>query len=187
MAILIPMTSFIRVRHWLPLIIATAAPLALSAAEPVEIAVKAAYLTKFGIYVDWPDATPGSELNLCVAGEDPFGKTLDAAAAKQQPGNRPIVVRRLKTVTPESGCDIAYFGNGDPTTLQTTLQSIDSLRGSPVLTVSDNGGKGAIVNFVLKDNRVRFEIDETAATENNLVLSSKLLSLALNVKPRQQP
>ena len=183
MAILTPMTRFIRMRHWLPLIIATVAPLAVPAAEPVEVAVKAAYLTKFGIYVDWPDATPGSELNLCVAGEDPFGKTLDSAAAKQQPGNRPIVVRRLKTVTPESGCDIAYFGNGDPTTLQT----IDSLRGSPVLTVSDNGGKGAIVNFVLKDNRVRFEIDETAATENNLVLSSKLLSLALNVKARQQP
>jgi hypothetical protein len=152
-------------------------------AEPVEYAVKAAYLTKFGIYVEWPDIAPGSTLNLCVAGNDPFGKALDSAASGQQPGNHSIVVRRLPTVTPESNCQIAFFGSADPAAQQT----IDSLRGSPVLTVSDSGGKGAIVNFVLKDNRVRFEIDEAAAAQNNLVLSAKLLGLALNVKSRQQP
>jgi len=156
---------------------------ALAAASPVEYAVKAAYLTKFGIYVEWPDAAPGSVLNLCVVGEDPFGKALDSAASGQQPGNRPIAVKRIKEITPESGCHIAYFGSADLNVPQT----IDSLRGSPVLTVSESGGKGAIVNFVLKDNRVRFEIDEAAAAQNNLVVSAKLLGLALNVRPRQQP
>jgi len=34
---------------------------------------------------------------------------------------------------------------------------------------------------------VRFEIDEGAAARNNLALSSKLLGLAVNVKPRPQP
>lgn len=152
-------------------------------AEPVEYAVKAAYLTKFGIYVDWPGIAPETPLNLCLAGADPFGKALDSAATSQQPGNRPIVVRRLPAITPESNCQIAFFSNTDPN----ASQAIDSLRGSPVLTVSDSGGKGAIVNFVLKDNRVRFEIDEGAAAKNNLVLSSKLLGLAVNVKPRPQP
>jgi len=184
MAILMHMMrSSSRARRWLPLTIVLAASFAVAAAEPLELAVKAAYLTKFGIYVEWPDTAPGSAINLCVAGEDPFGKTLDSAAASQQPGNRPISVHRLKIVTPESDCDIAYFGNAD----QSTPQAIESLRGSPVLTVSDSGGKGAIINFVLKDNRVRFEIDEAAAAQNKLVVSAKLLSLALNVKPRQQP
>lgn len=183
MAILTPMMRFIRARCRLPLAIALAASFAVAAAEPLELAVKAAYLTKFGIYVEWPDTAPGSTINLCVVGEDPFGKALDSAAASQQPGNRPISVQRLKIVTPESDCDIAYFGNADPT----TPQAIESLHGSPVLTVSDSGGKGAIINFVVKDNRVRFEIDEAAAAQNKLVLSAKLLSLALNVKPRQQP
>jgi len=158
-----------------------AASSALLAAEPVEYAVKAAYLTKFGIYVEWPDMAPGTTLNLCVVGEDPFGKALDSAASGQQPGNRPLAVKRLKEITPESDCHIAYFSNAYPA----TLQAIDSLRGHPVLTVSDSAGKGAIINFVLKENRVRFEIDEAAAEQNNLVLSAKLLGLALNVKPRQ--
>ena len=93
------------------------------------------------------------------------------------------MVRRLPTITPESNCQIAFFSNTDPN----TPQVIESLRGSPVLTVSDGSGKGAIVNFVIKDNRVRFEIDEGAAARNNLALSSKLLGLAVNVKPRPQP
>lgn len=184
MAILMPMAPFIRTfgsRLLLGLLLA--APIAAPSAGPVEYAVKSAYLTKFGIYVEWPDAVPGSPLNLCVVGEDPFGKALDSAASAQQPGNRPITVKRLKEITPESSCHIAFFGNADPT----VPQIIDSLRGSPVLTVADSGGKGAIINFTLKANRVRFEIDEPAAAQNNLVLSAKLLGLALNVKPRQTP
>lgn len=160
----------------------TLAPVAIFAAEPVEYAVKAAYLTKFGIYIEWPDApSPDSALNLCVVGEDPFGRALDSAAANQQPVTRPIAVRRMKTATRESGCHILYIGGSDPA----AAQVIDSLRGSPVLTVSDARDSGAVINFVIQDNRVRFEIDEAAAVQNKLALSSKLLSLAVNVKPRQ--
>jgi hypothetical protein len=152
-------------------------------AEPLEYAVKAAYLTKFGIYVEWPDLEPDVPLNLCVAGPDPFGKVLDSAASSQQPGSRTVVVHRIAAITPESNCQIAFFANNDPH----APQAINTLRGSPVLTVSDSGGKGAIVNFVIRDNRVRFEIDAAAAAQNNLTLSSKLLGLAVTVKPRTQP
>jgi hypothetical protein len=37
---------------------------------------------------------------------------------------------------------------------------------------------------VIHDNRVRFEIDDAAAARNGLTISSKLLGLALSVKPR---
>ena len=62
---------------------------------------------------------------------------------------------------------------------------LEALRGSPVLTVGDaKESGGGIVTFVVKDNRVRFTVDDEAAAQNGLVISSKLLSLALNVKPR---
>jgi YfiR/HmsC-like len=41
-----------------------------------------------------------------------------------------------------------------------------------------------VVNFVLRDNRVRFEIDENAASEDGLTISSKLLQLAVRVRPQ---
>lgn len=158
-------------------------PAAVAAAEgdSLEYTVKAAYLFKFGIYVDWPSGTfssPSSPLNLCIVGDDPFGATLDAAVSGQRVDNHPVVLQRLRTLTRDAGCHIAYAASAD------ALRNIDAARGSGVLTVSDGHG-ASIIGFVVKDNRVRFTIDEQAAAQNGLTISSKLLGLALNVTPRQ--
>jgi len=177
----------------MPRLKALAAALALLAAgaahaaagEPLEYAVKAAYLSKFGFYVEWPKSAfngPASPINLCVIGDDPFNNLLDEAVAGQQVEGRSIVVRRLKAVARDAGCHIAYVG-GDAR----APAVVDALRGTPTLVVTDGHGGGSatgVIHFVLKDNRVRFTIDDEIAAQNGLAISSKLLSLALNVKPR---
>jgi hypothetical protein len=156
-------------------------------AESLEYAVKATYLYKFALFVEWPSAafaSPSSALNLCVTGDDPFGATLDTAVSGQRIGGREVVIRRLKTVGRGSGCHILYVGGSEA---QYLGQIIAAVRGSGVLTVTDAHGPGAVtgvINFVIKDNRVRFDINEEAAAQNGLAVSSKLLSLALNVKQR---
>jgi len=158
-----------------------------AAVEPLEYAVKAAFLSKFGLYVEWSStafSSPSSAINLCVVGEDPFGATLDTAVRGQRIGGREVVIRRLKTIGRESGCHILYIGGVET---QHSSQIIAAVRGGSVLTVTDAHEPEAavgIINFVIKDNRVRFDIDEQAAAQNGLTISSKLLSLALNVKPR---
>ena len=56
------------------------------------------------------------------------------------------------------------------------------MRGSPILTVADNAASGAIIRFVVQDNRVRFNVDAAAAAANRVTISSKLLGLALTVR-----
>lgn len=162
-------------------------PLASAAdGDSLEYSVKAAYLYKFGIYIEWPAtafASPSSPLNLCVVGEDPFGAVLDDAIKGQRIHGRPVVVRRLKTAEANSGCHIAYLGFADS---QRISQHMEALRGSAVLTVGDTRrAGGGIVTFVINDNRVRFNIDEEAAVQSGISISSKLLNLALDVKHRQ--
>jgi len=153
--------------------------------ESLEYAVKAAFLYRFGSFVEWPAAvfvSPTSPFRLCIVGEDPFGSTLDQAVSGQQVGTRPIEVRRLKTVGRESGCQTLYIGVSEAPRLG---QILETLRGSSVLTVSDGRASGTatgIIHFVIKNDRVRFDIDDEAAAQNGLVISSKLMSLALNVK-----
>lgn len=161
---------------------------ASAAEESVEYAVKAAFLYKFGSFVEWPAtafASPASPFQLCVVGEDPFGAALDKAVSGQQIARRPVEVRRLKTVKPDSGCHIVYLAASET---QRLAQITEALRGSSVLTVSDGRSPGAatgIINFVIKDDRVRFDIDDEAAAQNRLAISSKLLGVALSVKPRR--
>src|SRR5260370_414537 len=100
--------------------------------EQLEYAVKAAYLYKFGFFVQWPaSAFAGTNtVNLCGLGNDPFGETLDKTVAGQQIGGRPIAVKRLQTISKNSGCHILYIA-GDPS------QALEAVKGSSVLTVTD--------------------------------------------------
>jgi hypothetical protein len=109
---------------------------------------------------------------------------LDEAAAGQRVGGRPVMVRRLLVLVRSSGCDMVYV-TGSPA--QPVAAALDAVRGTPVLTVTDAeryGGPSGIVNFVEVNNRVRFEIDDAEAAGNGLAVSSKLLSLAVAVRPR---
>jgi hypothetical protein len=176
-----------------PLVAAALAALLLSVAAAsaqdnvLALAIKATYLYKFASFVEWPPSvwqTSSSPVVLCVAGDDPFGSLLDEAVAGQRVGSHPIIVHRLPVVTRNSGCEILYVA-GSPA--QPVADALAVVRGTPVLTVTDserNGGAKGIINFVILDNHVRFEIDNGAAAENGLAISSKLLSLAVHVRPR---
>jgi prepilin-type processing-associated H-X9-DG protein len=70
---------------------------------------------------------------------------------------------------------------------QSVASVLAAVRGTPVLTVTDDQTDPVatgIVNFVLVDGHVRFEIDQRSAADNGLVISSKLLSLATRVRDR---
>jgi hypothetical protein len=73
-----------------------------------------------------------------------------------------------------------YFGASDSATL---TQQLAAVQGLPVLTVTDSVSEPAakgMINFVVADNRVRFEIDNDAALRAGIVISSKLLNLAIS-------
>ena len=151
------------------------------AAESLENAIKANYLYKFAPFVEWPDnASPA--FVICIVGTDPFGPVIDQAVRGQRMGPRAIEIRRLKIAEANSGCQIMYLGGSDE---QTVAQGVASVRGTPVLTVTSDDTPGAIIRFVLDNNHVRFDIDDAAAADNRLDVSSKLLDLAHAVRPRK--
>jgi hypothetical protein len=159
---------------------------ALGQDQPPSLAqeVKAAYLDKLGAFVEWPAAAfaaPAEPARLCVAGDDPFGDLLVQAVHGQRIASHPILVVRLDRVERGSACHI-LFAAGSPR--QSVADVLEKVRGTPTLTVTDSAADPAargMVNFVLRSNRVRFEIDEASAAQSGLSISSKLLSLA--VKP----
>jgi hypothetical protein len=173
--------------RWLRLqgLIALGAALSWSAAgaTSLEYQVKAAYLYKLVSFVDWPPGSlppPGAPVNLCVVGEDPFGATLDQVAQNQQVNGRPLIVRRMATVSKSSGCHVLYITGSKRQSIANALQSV---KGAPSLTITDGTeARGSVVQFVVREGRVRFTVDVTVAAQNGLTISAKLLSLALSVR-----
>lgn len=165
-----------------------AAPARVQAQQSLEYPVKANYLVKFAAYVEWPPrafASPASPVNVCVVGADPFGSVIDRAAAQGGPSGRPVSVRRLDRIDGRAGCHVAYLGVSP---LQTRAQAMAALNGQPVLTVTDTDRRGprGMIHFAISGNRVRFHIDDRAAQQRGLSISSRLLALALSVRPRMR-
>ena len=165
------------------LLAALAAPgVSLAQAPALETAVKATYLYKFAAFVEWPAAafdSPTAPAQLCIAGDDPFGPVLAQAVRGQTIGDHPIALVHLDRVDKAARCHILFVA---PSRGQSMAEALDKVRGEPILTVTDAASNPAgrgLIDFVLKDNRVRFRIDARGAGQAGLTVSSKLLSLAV--------
>ena len=160
-----------------------AAIVCMHAEQPVadEYPVKAAFLFNFAKFVEWPsDAFKSSEdpIAICVLGQDPFGSALEDLVRNKTVVNRTFVVRDVNNAQQASKCHIVFVSASERKRCRSLL---GELKGRSILTVGEaedfieNGG---IINFKLKDARVRIEIDAGTAERARLRISSKLLSLA---------
>jgi len=154
---------------------------AAQTAAPTQGEVEAAYLYNFAKFVTWPATTKSDVLNVCILGKDPFGATLDQIVAGEAIDGRHLAVRRLADEHSVQPCAILFIGESESSHLDRDLSAVSRL---PILTVSDIPGfmkDGGTIQFVLQDNRVRFEVNLNAARKCGIVLSSQLLKVATKV------
>jgi len=156
--------------------VALVAGLAAQAPRP-ELAIKTEFVLRFPEFVEWPTAaTDGRPLSLCLSPSHPFGKNLQASVSGQ-PRARRIAVRELRDGDPVRACDAVYVAPAD-------LSLLDTVANLPILTVGDQPNfcqRGGIINLLLIDGRVRFEIDLSRARRSGLKMDSQLLRLASKV------
>jgi hypothetical protein len=161
----------------------------LQAQSVTEYQVKAAFLFNFAKFVDWPaDAFSASDapLQICVLGQDPFGRDLEQLILGKAVNGHRIQVAHIEAFSPAVNCQILFVASTEKRQIRQVLQNLE---GASVLTVGDTPGfaaMGGSINFVLDDNRVRFEINLKAAGRAHLKISSRLLTVAKLVLPAQE-
>lgn len=156
-----------------------------AAARLTQERVKAAFLYKFASYVEWPSSVfpdPETPIVIGVVGAGQVSKELQQAIGGRQVGRRPLQVRELgPQPLRDNGSHILYIGTGNGA--DRAREWLSDTKGLPVLTVtdSDNHLQGSVINFVVVEDRVRFDISREAAERNGLQLRSQLLSVARQV------
>jgi hypothetical protein len=155
---------------------------AAAADSSLEYQVKAAFLLNFTKFIEWPpSAFVSSEapLQICILGNDPFGRALDAVVQGETVNGHRLAVRRITDPPAAQTCQVLFVG----AELKGVRQLLMDLpRG--IVTVGEGDRflrEGGMIALVLDNRRVRFDIDQTAAANGDLKLSSKLLSVARSV------
>lgn len=172
---------------WALLLLVAVNPAAAQADSPSEYQVKAAFLYNFAKFVEWPDtafASPQAPLVIGVFRDDPFQGDLNRIIAGKNIGGHPVVARLVSTVADLKNCHIVFVS---VTREKEVAEISTALAGLKVLTVTENlkhfADSGFMINFVMQDKRIGFQINNPVAARAGLHISSKLLSLARPLSP----
>ena len=156
-------------------------------AQADEYRVKAAFLYKFGSYIEWPSGTfarADSPVAIGVMGADALADELAQIVSGRNVNGRPVLVRRLRPGDPIAGLHVLFIGGVDRGRLAEILAAA---KGQALLTVteSEEGLElGSMINFVVVENKVRFDVAPPPSESDNLKISARLLGVARKVVPR---
>jgi hypothetical protein len=154
-------------------------------ASALEQRVKAAFLYQFAGYVEWPGqafAQSDTPVTIAVMGADLLAAELKQLVAGRTVGGRAVAVRQVRPGEPLAGIHILFVGGAEGARLAQVAQAA---KPRPILTVTESDGalsQGSMINFVIVDRRVRFEVGLDSAEKSGLRLSSRLLAVAQQVK-----
>ena len=124
----------------------------------------------------------GDPITIAVLGAPTVATLLADYVPGRNIQGRPVEVRAIARIEDVRDAELLFIGRENGPML---AELVESLGSRPVLVVADapDGLRhGAMVNFQLVDQRVRFEISLRNARAAGLVLSSRLLSAAIRVE-----
>jgi len=151
-----------------------------------EYQVKAAYLVKFFSYVEWPPQAfeqRDSPFVLGVLAADAVAEEVERAATAATVEGRAVQVRRLQPAD-AAGSGAAHLLFIDRSRNGQLADTLAQVRGRPLLTVTESEqalAQGGMINFVIVENKVRFDIALAPAEASQLKISARLLSVARRV------
>lgn len=154
------------------------------AASPSKEQVKVAYLYYFTKFVKWPaeafnyDQAP---LHICIFGQDIFGDLLDVLSKKTVYG-RKIQIYRWNNLSAVIKCHVLFVSPSKQKNLSDIFQLV---RDKPILTVGDTPGfahQGGMINFIMINNTLRYEINYNVVSKAKLKISAAMLEIAKIIK-----
>ncbi len=165
----------------------------------MEYQKKADYSYNFIKFVDWPAvAFDGNQITVGIIGKGPPPCSFDTLKGRKAK-NKVVSVRQFPSFEKflKSGkagekaineqmesikkCHLLFICSSESNYVKDILSR---LRYTNILTVSETENflqEGGIINFIVEDKKVRFEINLDASNEANLKISSRLLQIARKV------
>lgn len=141
--------------------------------------MKAALIYHFSIYTAWPEVN-SSGFNVCTFEDDKENINTRLLESKRINGN-PIHFKVIRDVADVKVCQVLYIEEAVQIYSRRYSQLIDKLA---ILTISESRHQldsAGIINIQLVNKKYNFTINNQAAKQLNLLVSSKLLRLATKV------
>jgi hypothetical protein len=142
--------------------------------------LKAAFIYNFTKYIDWSDYNNSGVFIIGVIGPSPIIMSLNEIAKTNTVNNKRIIIKLYNKPEDIEYCNILFIPEKNPYPLQSILDKINK----GTLTISEENGfakQGTAFNFVVKNDKLKFETNLKALYLADLKAGSQLLKLAIIV------
>jgi len=149
--------------------------------ETEEYSIKAAFIYRFTNYIDWDSLITGNEFVIGVIGPSPVKDELVEISRTKTIKDKKILVLQFNTIEEISACHILFISQKAQFPLSDILSKAER---KGTLTISEKPGyaaRGTAINFVVVDNKLKFEANPKTINSTGLKASSQLLKLAIIV------
>ncbi len=142
--------------------------------------IKAGFIYNFAMATKWLSEDPNSTAPLVfgILGEDPSLGEFALLQGAKVGAHRNLSVKPCKDLSEAKECHILFLSGSLKSNLPTLLEETKDL---PVLTITDADvgvRSRGIIHFVLEKDKLRFEVNVSAADRAKLKISSQVLKLA---------
>jgi len=137
------------------------------------------FIFSFTRYIQWPDAYNSGDFEIVVLGDSPIVEELRSMAQAKKVGDRNIKVTKINSAAEIKKCNILFIPTERAGQIGDVMGKIAS---QSILVITETpglGAKGSNVNFVQKDGKLAFELNQSAATKQGLKISNELSRLAI--------
>lgn len=162
------------------LMILISVPVVLGAQKVDVYALKSALVYNFVKFTQWPENSINTRIEICYF-NDLYKPGLTLVAGKKI-ASYSISIRQIDNINDVDTCQLVYIDKSKRDILNRLFLKV---QGKPILTVSDIVGfydEGGMIEITLSDNRLRFLINLDSVNKSNIVLSSQMLKLAIDVR-----
>jgi len=137
------------------------------------------FIFSFTRYIQWPASYNGGEFEIIVLGDSPIIEELKAMAQAKKVGDRNIKVTRISSADEIRKCNILFVPAAQSSQINEVLTKVTT---QSILVVTEEpglGARGSNVNFITRDGKLAFELNQGAATKQGLKVSNELSRLAI--------
>lgn len=130
-------------------------------------------------YIEWPGGKNTGEFVIGVIDDDQVYNTLNTWYGNKTRGNKTFKIVKASSSDDLTQYQLVYLGKGGSDSLDGVLSKVAD---QPVLTVTAKKGlaaKGSCINFRVIDNRLKFELNQSAISKTTLKASSQLAAMAI--------
>jgi hypothetical protein len=142
--------------------------------------VMAVYIYNFTKFLEW-SSNDSDLFYISVLGKSNILEPLSKIAEKEKINGKNIVINEIKDLNNLKYGSVLFISTNDGSVLPSILKKTANKN---ILTVSASKGfadKGVCINFIVAEDKMKFEINQTAIEEAGIIPSTRLLSLALKI------